>query len=360
MVIQGFDNGKVYFSGNLKNVAITGVNEYVDIDLNVAGTDVMSHERFYPVAGKVLLADFGKLIDCYFESADFSTPGDVYTGNARNVRIYCRDKDTTAESSTTVWYSKNRVSTVSPEPGMIYSWYKSINTAIGREEYVPFFADAATTLHIGVAHVRNGVEKYTRKSVTLGGRTGMLAFRVSPAKIASLSGVSADAILYYDVTVTAGTGSTDRIRYYMDKHYYRNTSNFIYLNSFGLPETIAFTGLVEYNPELNGEIVSLMQEDMRMDPELSDVRTVNSGYLSIAKYKALTDMVTSADIRVYDTAGQRKIVVTDVDLLHRQSGSEKFSVTVTYRPAERGYMEFERIRNNRIGIFDRTFDYTFN
>lgn len=59
---------------------------------------------------------------------------------------------------------------------MIYSWYKSINTAIGREEYVPFFADAATTLHIGVAHVRNGVEKYTRKSVTLGGRTGMLAF----------------------------------------------------------------------------------------------------------------------------------------------------------------------------------------
>lgn len=63
---------------------------------------------------------------------------------------------------------------------------------------------------------------------------------------------------------------------------------------------------MEYNPELNGEIVSLMQEDMRMDPELSDVRTVNSGYLSIAKYKALTDMVTSADIRVYDTAGQRK------------------------------------------------------
>lgn len=106
MVIQGFDNGKVYFSGNLKNVAITGVNEYVDIDLNVAGTDVMSHERFYPVAGKVLLADFGKLIDCYFESADFSMPGDVYTGNARNVRIYCRDKGTTAESSTTVWYSK--------------------------------------------------------------------------------------------------------------------------------------------------------------------------------------------------------------------------------------------------------------
>ena len=36
MVIQGFDNGKVYFSGNLKNVAITGVNEYVDLKLEFA------------------------------------------------------------------------------------------------------------------------------------------------------------------------------------------------------------------------------------------------------------------------------------------------------------------------------------
>ena len=262
--------------------------------------------------------------------------------------------------SVTVWYSRGRVSTGVPEPGMIYSRYKSVNTAIGREEYLPFFADAAMTLHIGVAHVRNGVEKYTRKSVALGGRTGMLAFRVSPARIASLSGISADAILYYEVTVTAGIGSADQIRYCMDRHYYRNTSNFIYLNSFGLPETIALTGLVEYNPELNGEIVSLMQEDIRIDPGLSDVRTVNSGYLSIAKYKALTDMITSADIRVYDTAGQRKIVVTDVDLLHRRSGSEMFSVTVTYRPSERGHMGFERIRNDKKGIFDRTFDYTFN
>lgn len=360
MVIQGLDDGGVYFSGNLTDVAITGINEYVDINLSVAGTYIMSHERFYPVAGKVILLDFDKLINCYFTPADFSALNDFYAGDIRNIYIYCRDKNTAVSRSVTVWYSRGRVSTGVPEPGMIYSRYKSINTAIGREEYVPFFADAATTLHIGVAHVRNGVEKYTRKSVTLGGRTGMLAFRVSPARIASLSGVSADAILYYDVTVTAGTGSTDRIRYCVDKHYYRNTSNFIYLNSFGLPETIAFTGLVEYNPELNGEIVSLIQEDMRIDPGLSDVRTVNSGYLSIAKYKALTDMVTSADIRVYDTAGQRKIVVTDVDLLHRQSGSEKFSVTVTYRPAERGYMEFERIRNDRIGIFDRTFDYTFN
>ena len=360
MVIQGLDDGGIYFSGNLTDVVITGINEYVDINLSIAGTYIMNHERFYPVAGKVILPDFDKLIGSYFTPVDLTALNDFYTGGIRNIYIYCQDKNTAISRNITAWYSKNRVSTDRPEHGMIYSRYKSINTAISREEYVPFFADTATTLHIGVAHVRNGVEKYTRKSVTLGGRTGMLAFRVSPARIASLSGVSADAILYYDVTVTAGTGSTDRIRYYMDKHYYRNTSNFIYLNSFGLPETIAFTGLVEYNPELNGEIVSLMQEDMRIDPGLSDVRTVNSGYLSIAKYKALTDMITSADIRVYDTAGQRKIVVTDVDLLHRRSGSEMFSVTVTYRPSERGHMEFERIRNDRKGIFDRTFDYTFN
>lgn len=360
MVIQGLDDGGVYFSGNLTDVVITGINEYVDISLSVAGTYIMRHERFYPVAGEVILSDFDKLINCYFTPADFSALNDFYTGDIRNIYIYCQDKNTAVSRNVTTWYSKSRVSTGVPEPGMIYSRYKNINTAIGREEYLPFFADATTTLHISVAHVRNGVEKYTRKSVALSGRTGMLAFRVSPARIASLSGVSTDAILYYDVTVTAGTGSTDQIRYCMDRHFYRNTSNFIYLNNFGLPETIALTGLVEYNPELEGEIVSFMQEDIRMTPELLDVRTVNSGYLAVAKYKALKDMITSTDIRAYDTTGQKKIVVTDVDLLHRQNGNGKFSVTVTYRPSEHSHMEFERIRNDKKGIFDRTFDYTFN
>lgn len=360
MVIQGLNEGEVYFSGNLNDVVITGINEYVDLSLSVAGIYIMDHERFYPVAGKVVLSDFDKLIGSYFTSADFSALNDFYIGDVRNIYIYCQDKNTTVSRNVTAWYSKSRVLTGVPETGMIYSRYKSINTAVEREEYLPFFADAATILDIGVAHVRNGAEKYTRKSVALGERTGMLAFRVSPARVAALSGVSVDAILYYDVKVTAGTGGTDKVRYCMDRHYYRNTSNFIYLNNFGLPETIALTGLVEYNPELNGEIASFMQEDMRIEPELLDVKTVNSGYLSMPKYKALTDMVTSADIRVYDTTGQKKIVVTDVDLLHRQNGSEKFSVTVTYRPAERGNMEFERIRNDRKGVFDQTFDYTFN
>ena len=360
MVIQGLDDGGVYFSCNLTDVVITGINEYVDISLSVAGTYIMRHERFYPVAGEVILSDFDKLISCYFTPADFSALNDFYKGDVRNIYIYCQDKNTVVYRNVTIWYSKNRVSTSVPEPGMIYSRYKSINTAIGREEYLPFFADDTTTLYISVAHVRNGVEKYTRKSVALGGRTGMIAARVSLSRIISLFGVSADAILYYDVVVATGASETDQIRYCMDRRFYRNTSKFIYLNNFGLPETITLTGLVEYNPELEGEIVSFMQEDTRMTPELRDVRTVNSGYLTVAKYKALTDMITSTDIRVYDATGQKKIVVTDVDLLHRKNGSEKFSVTVTYRPSERHHMEFERIRNDKKGIFDRTFDYTFN
>ena len=88
MVIQGLNEGEVYFSGNLNDVVITGINEYVDLSLSVAGIYIMDHERFYPVAGKVVLSDFDKLIGSYFTSADFSALNDFYIGDVRNIYIY--------------------------------------------------------------------------------------------------------------------------------------------------------------------------------------------------------------------------------------------------------------------------------
>lgn len=352
-------NDAAYFSGNMESLTVTGVDGYLDVRLK-AGDMTAIEERFYPMAGKVALYDLGEVLQEYFSFPDLAVSEDICLMPSIEVSLRFQDSDTVLERTFRVYYSRCRVTPVEVVSGRFYSRYRQVDTAVGNEEYVPLCAGDTTVLKVGVAHMENGKARFMTREVSLGGHTGMIAVKISLERIASLSGLAAGDILFYDVTVSDGNGS-DSIRYNVDRRNYRNITRFIYLDCFGLPQTLAFTGLVEYAPELDGDIVSLLAGDMRPDARIVDMRTVNSGYLTGSRYEALVDMTASADIRRYEKGTVQKIVVTDMDFTHRLPGNERFAVSLTYRPAERYHGGFERILdNNGRGIFDQTFDYTFN
>ena len=359
MVIELIDNGS-YFSGNLEKLLITQINSSVDIDVKVGDYTAMDREKFYPDSfGQVVLHDFGKLIQSYFSFPDLSNTADFYSIEPLKVLLSCQDKTSTVYRTIYVVYSKAKVSMSTPATGMIYSRYKkNVYTALGREEYIPLYAEENSALKLGVAYLSDNNPKYIMKDISMDNRSGMMACRVSLSRIASLFNLPASNILYYDAMVSDGTKG-DKLRYMVDDRSYKNATNFLFLNNFGIPEAITLTGIVEYEPVLEGDILSLLDKDIRANPGIVDVRTVNSGFLSNDKYNALMDMLTSADIRVHGDGALRKVVITDIDFKHRKTGYERFSVTVTYRPAERCYAVFERLGDNTPRIFDKTFDYTF-
>lgn len=153
----------------------------------------------------------------------------------------------------------------------------------------------------------------------------------------------------------------DKVRFINDKRLYRNITNFIYRNAFGMPETMAFTGLVEYSPELEGETVELLQRTVRTSSRYIDSRTANSGYLDTRQYGKALDLITADSLQLYDTKTLTEVVVTDIDFSHRRTGSEKINVSLTFCQASRLHLAFGRTGDNGIygRIFDRTFDNTF-
>lgn len=153
----------------------------------------------------------------------------------------------------------------------------------------------------------------------------------------------------------------DKVRFINDKRLYRNITNFIYRNAFGMPETMAFTGLVEYSPELEGETVELLQRTVRTDAGYIDSRTANSGYLDTRQYGKVLDLITTDSLQLYNTETSTEVVTTDIDFSHKRTGNEKINVSLTFRQASRLHLAFERTGDNGIygRIFDRTFDNTF-
>ena len=153
----------------------------------------------------------------------------------------------------------------------------------------------------------------------------------------------------------------DKVRFVNDDRQYRNVTNFIYRNAFGMPETMAFTGLVEYSPELEGDPVELLQRTVRTSSKYIDSRTVNSGYLDTRQYGKVLDLITTDSLQLYNTETSTEVVTTDIDFSHKRTGNEKINVSLTFRQASRLHLAFERTGDNGIygRIFDRTFDNTF-
>lgn len=226
-------------------------------------------------------------------------------------------------------------------------------------EYLTFRVREGISVEIGVAYLDAGNERYRRVTKDFGDTNGMLAFSLSLERVAALSGIGTASILFYDAMLKENGIVKDKVRFINDQRRYRNITNFIYRNAFGMPETMAFTGLVEYSPELEGETVELLQRTVRTDAEYIDSRTANSGYLDTRQYGKALDLITTDSLQLYNTETLTEVVVTEIDFSHKRTGSEKINVSLTFRQASRRHLDFVRAGNIRGRIFDKTFDYTF-
>ena len=217
------------------------------------------------------------------------------------------------------------------------------------------------SVDISIAYMDAGKEKYKTVSEQVDATAGMLAVSFSLDKIVRRSGIAVSSITYYDVLLKKDGTVKDKVRFVNDDRQYRNVTNFIYRNAFGMPETMAFTGLVEYSPELEGETVELLQRTVRTSSRYIDSRTANSGYLDTRQYGKALDLITADSLQLYDTKTLTEVVVTDIDFSHRRTGSEKINVSLTFCQASRLHLAFGRTGDNGIygRIFDRTFDNTF-
>lgn len=359
--MDGIHDGVDYFTSEIGEIEVSGIrDEQLNFRIENGGAEIFN-ENYYALNGNVVIRDVGEMLRSYF-------PLHAPRGMSNNVISYTRlplyitavfsDKQGTVRKSFKAYYSRCRT-LVSPSDVLFLTHENTVRTACDRMEYLTFRVREGITLEIGVAYLDAGKSRYRRVTRDFGTGNCMFAFSFALEWVAELSGIGTASILFYDAMLKENGIVKDKVRFVNDKRRYRNVTNFIYLNAFGMPETMAFTGLVEYSPELDGETVELLKGSARTDAGYIDSRTVNSGYLDTRQYGKALDLITTDSLQLYDTETLTEVVPTEIDFSHKRTGSEKINVSLTFRQASRRHLDFVRAGNIRGRIFDKTFDYTF-
>ena len=363
MVVDGIHDGVDCFISEIGEIKISRItDEQLNVRIETGGTEIFN-ESYYALKGNVVIHEIGEMLRSYFSLHNpkgMSSNVVSYYQAPLSITAVFSDKQDTVRRSFNTYYSRCRTS-VSPSDVLFLTHENTIRTAHDRMEYLTFRIREGISLEIGVAYLDAGKERYRRVTKDFGATNGMLAFSLSLERVAALSGIGTTSILFYDAMLEENGIVKDKVRFINDKRLYRNITNFIYRNAFGMPETMAFTGLVEYSPELEGETVELLQRTVRTDAGYIDSRTANSGYLDTRQYGKVLDLITTDSLQLYNTETSTEVVTTDIDFSHKRTGNEKINVSLTFRQASRLHLAFERTGDNGIygRIFDRTFDNTF-
>lgn len=357
-MVTNLVNDSYVFSSDMQDIRIADVHDKLSLRIEVDGQEALS-EIYYPDhSNTVIICDPGDIINEYFVRPDLNGGDDRVALPPMEVRLELSDSESTENYTLHVFYSRYHVSFDPQTDFIFYSRYKIKHIRQNSIDYLSFFVSARTEVFIDIIYMESGSSIKKTIKLEQSGTDRMTAYNMSPVKISRLSGVQCDNIISYDARITNGT-LTDLVRYVLDRQNHREIHQFLYYNVFGLPESISFSGLVQYSPELEGDIADLTKQKRRFSPFFNDLRTVNTGYLDENKYKALVDMLTSPVQRWYDTPSlPMEIIITNIDFTHTKMGNQRVNVNLTFCPASRKHQVFDRYSFGG-GIFDYTFDRTF-
>lgn len=351
-------NDTYAFSSGIEDIRITDVHDKLTFRLSVDGREVLS-EGYYPDGqGNVTIGEIGELVNEHFTFPALDGSETSVALPPMEVKMDFADSLTTAEYRLNVIHARHRVSFEPQTDFVFYSRYKIKHLRQNSIDFLSFYVSDHTQVYLDVTYLTDDGTVRKRVPLQTGDAGTMTACNLSPVKVAGLAGVQADKILSYDARITNGTLS-DLVRYIVDRSSHREMHQFLYYNVFGLPESVSFSGLVQYAPALEGEIAEMVKKKRRISPRFEDIRTINTGYLDENKYKAVIDMLTSPAQRWYDTQSTpMEILITDIDFTHTKMGNHRVNVNLTFRPADRKHRVFDRFAFTG-GIFDYTFDKTF-
>ncbi|ADV44376.1 hypothetical protein Bache_2410 [Bacteroides helcogenes P 36-108] len=351
-------NNAYCFSSDMEDIRITEIREKLNVRMTVNGQEALS-EIYYPDTGNaVTICDPSDIINEYFIHPELGGNDERISLPPIMVRLNFSDNQSSVDYTLYVFYSRYRVSFEPLTDFIFYSRYKIKYIRQNSIDYLSFFVSEKTRVFLDIIYLESGVSIKKTVRLSLPESNRMVAYNMSLVKISSLSDIHYEKIISYDARITNGA-LADLVRYVIDRQDHREMHQFLYYNVFGLPESVAFSGLVQHSPELEGDMADMMKRRRRYRPFFNDLRTVNTGYLDENKYKAVIDMLTSPVQCWYDTPSlPMEIYIKDIDFTHTRMGNQRVNVNFTFSPANRKHQVFNRYSFGG-GIFDYTFDRTF-
>lgn len=362
MVVHGIYNNNIYFLYDLPDITILNISGTLNMTISVNGISFI--EKYNPdIDGVVVVKALSKVFESYFELPLYEEYKDCYILNPVSVNFSFTDLSGSTDLSISVVFSKAGLDHLPGVHQLFYTRFKKKKTSVDMLEFLTFFKIENMSIVAGIAYFDSSKNaRYKKVDISLVSDLNcMCTCDVSPYKIAKTSGISVDSIIFYNITLLVSDYEMDTVRYdIIDKKNYPSAVNFIYINPFGGFDSVSFLGSCDFIPELDGNISSFFGLSRRLDSRVKDVRKVYSGYIEQSTYNAVTDMLISEKVYTLNNGRLTEVVINDAELDHSKPTSEAWGISVSYYPSKRdGYM-FDKEHVVVTGIFDKTFDHTFD
>lgn len=376
MVISGLNSNGI-FCADMGDLILSEVSSDVVIQFSVyykGNLQSVWSERYFPdSSGVIKVRDLGKVAMDYFRPIPIHVNYDINDTNefSNSVGIIGVvvdvDDSLLARFSQSFYYSTQRINLSNSEYNNFYSRFSK--RLIHPEQYIPLAYNLdEQTLKLSIAFYNNNEEveyieiNYPQEdNQSILQRIRNVSPKVVAQKVSDEYGddIPVTNLIYYDASLFYRNKLIDLIHYELDHKYHKQVTHLIFYNHFGFPETLYLTGKDEKAANFEGTYALISNDYVKVDTELHETHTLNSGYISEAAYDSIKDLTKSKEVYRYNGTTMERITITDIDLKYDKPKSSPLNVKITYRLANDDNALFVRpgIIDNK--VFDKSFDNTF-
>lgn len=299
----------------------------------LAGAVSILQESYVPdSSGNIYIRDLGKLFENYLS-------GELATGPQTEIsKTFSFKINNTASGSTTVLYCKAytlQEASVFFDSKALNLQYRSKVTIPTAREFITFYMTTEEPVQAKVIYLENNVivesDLETFHTVLA---DGFETFEITLRKICLLfPDIESSSILGFYV------GQLEYyVKYLLDRESYIDARTFIFLNSFGVPETLITRGEMIRKGALSFDSSKIDHVEKRFNIEHQDTFTASIGKVySSADILLLRELVASELVKCFYKGEYREIVISEVDLAENQRRGAITSAGFTFKFAEQSH-----------------------
>lgn len=376
----GTQGGKPCLLADLEKIGIQWTDRQQDWAVTYSITDDHGNiysitEKYSAIENKITIHDVNELLRPYFDLSDhpgltgFSSPGLKSLSDVRRVLfkivIYCSIKQ---ECGTFRLAYSNASSgflhTGTGDKG-IGSRFLSrcdLQTVTAIQPCAVSWFGHGETLKVKLLHYVDGTYILTEViDITSEDSNNMQTYNFTLQDLAKMKGLDVKDIIYADVQLFLNSAPQDSIRFMHEPYHRAQERTFAFIGVMGEPEFVVLTGNEQREAEYEGMFLMEHNDYRKADTKLRQIHNSYTGALSEGERLLIWDMAASPWVYVIEDGQLREVTITEVELTDSLPHMEPVGYRVKWRYTdERKQRTFSRkITTQHVGIFDKTFDETF-
>ena len=350
-------------SSEYGKIILSGISDYIDFEVKLLGISILNERYYSDAAGMIYIQNIGELA-VNVSMIPLLNLSSIYKTNISYIdfEFTFTPKDELAVTGSSYIYLCNVNTSGTVDKDLLISMPLSLiskkRTGLGRKEFISFYGMAIKKVYIARKTINGdvGSEFNFAQPNPAHPSDGIFTYDISPSKMAIVAGCNEKDLIYYNVYQDVNC----IIRYTIDEREYPYLRTFVFINSFLGQETFHSLEDAEAENKWNRTTGYVDGVKMQFRPESEKTFTVKTGFLRQDEVKVFEELLDSQNVAVIEDGELVPVVITTESVKESERKDMLISFEFSYQYADNNLKRTRYVKFKKPGVFDKTFDGTFN